>query len=127
MATCFVCMDDADPSRPLRVVCRCATCVHEDCFQALVRSVPAHRTRCPVCLHEFAHSLAYPRWRCLRYVGAALGWLLVAATIPLSRPELLLPACAACGWTLGQALVLRPERVVCSATSQEKAIAAATS
>lgn len=51
---CFVCLA-ADGK--LHRVCRCASgYAHEECFEALVRRVPAHARACPVCGHEYAHA-----------------------------------------------------------------------
>lgn len=49
--TCFVCGDDngADVVR----VCDCTTVVHRACFESLVRKVPSHAERCPICTSTY--------------------------------------------------------------------------
>ena len=51
-AVCFVCLGEAGDD-PLCRPCACSTCVHASCFEEMVRRVPAHATRCPVCLQVY--------------------------------------------------------------------------
>ena len=51
MGTCFVCM--VEDGRPLYRVCKCQSCVHEECARRLVMDVPSHTTHCAVCRSKY--------------------------------------------------------------------------
>lgn len=104
--TCFVCLD-ATP--PLHQACACNMHVHAACLQETVRRVPAHRTRCPVCMRAYpvrakgtCARLSVDILYCLVFLGflvylvfapdvyAILGITMVAFLAPTQRA----PVCA---------------------------------
>lgn len=82
MDACFVCHDD-DPGRLLYRVCRCETCLHSECFERLMREVPAHSTACPVC--RVAYAKEVQRWHaCVwaeTHVLARIGFILALCAV----------------------------------------------
>lgn len=76
MKECFVCLDSTPP---LYNPCECTMCIHSHCFEELVRRVPSHDGRCPVCLSVYTMSVrrkSYDVKVCVFYFVSVLAIIL---------------------------------------------------